>query len=87
MRHNNGVRDGQGTSAIVLGRFYGHVAPQCCRLLRSCDLLCAGAHFPGFDKKYGGMDWESLRLVFEDATLGGGTELMLVGIVHAQWTI
>ena len=45
------------------------------------------AHFPGFDKKYGGMDWESLRLVFEDATLGGGTELMLVGIVHAQWTI
>jgi len=39
-------------------------------------------HFPGFDPKYQGMDWKSLRLVFENQ---GGT-WYLVGIVHAQWT-
>ena len=36
-------------------------------------------HFPGFDPKLSGMDWESLRLVFESGAL--------VGIVHAEWTI
>ena len=45
------------------------------------------AHFPGFDKKFGGMDWESLRLVFEEVATDGGSELMLVGIVHDEWTI
>jgi hypothetical protein len=44
-------------------------------------------HFPGFDKKLGGMDWDSLRLVFEDEPVDGGHDLMLVGIVHASWTI
>lgn len=44
-------------------------------------------HFPGFDKKYEGMDWESLRLVFEEVPVDGGSELVLVGIVHAEWTI
>lgn len=40
-------------------------------------------HFPGFDPKFEGMDWKSLRLVFEqkDCTW------YLVGIIHAQWTI
>jgi len=40
-------------------------------------------HFSGFEEKYGGMDWESLRLVFvqEDGTW------YLVGIVHDEWTI
>jgi len=40
-------------------------------------------HFSGFDEQYGGMDWESLRLVFieEDG------RWLLVGIVHDQWTI
>ena len=38
--------------------------------------------FPGFDAKYGGMDWRSLWLVFEriDASW------FLVGIVHGSWT-
>ncbi len=40
-------------------------------------------HFTGFDPQYEGMDWKSLRLVFEDY---GGT-WYLVGIVHDQWTI
>lgn len=39
-------------------------------------------HFPGFDPKYGGMDWRSLRLIFERK----GTAWFLVGIIHAQWT-
>lgn len=39
-------------------------------------------HFPGFDPKYSGMDWRSLRLVYrkEDTTF------YLVGIIHDQWT-
>lgn len=40
-------------------------------------------HFPGFDKKYEGMDWASLRLVLTEAKEGW----KLVGIVHDQWTI
>jgi hypothetical protein len=35
-------------------------------------------YFSAFDKQYGGMDWRSLRLVFENG--------YLVGIVHDQWT-
>lgn len=40
-------------------------------------------YFSGFDKKYGGMDWSSLRLVFEKK----GDRYYLVGVVHDQWTI
>ncbi len=40
-------------------------------------------HFPGFDKKFEGMDWASLRLVFEKFK---GT-WWLVGVIHAGWTI
>jgi hypothetical protein len=40
-------------------------------------------HFPGFEKKYEGMDWRSLRLVFEKKD----NIWYLVGIIHDQWTI
>ena len=40
-------------------------------------------HFTGFDTQYEGMDWTSLRLVFEE---NNGT-WFLIGIVHDQWTI
>ncbi len=40
-------------------------------------------HFPGFQEKYGGMDWKSLWLVFEKQ----GSEWYLVGIAHGEWTI
>jgi hypothetical protein len=40
-------------------------------------------HFPGFEEKYGGMDWKSVWLVFEK----DGTEWYLVGIAHGEWTI
>lgn len=38
---------------------------------------------PGQDAANGGMDWCSLRLVFEP----GDTQWLLVGIIHGQWTI
>lgn len=40
-------------------------------------------YFPGFDPQYGGIDWSSLKLVFEQQD---GT-WYLVGIIHGQWTI
>ena len=40
-------------------------------------------HFTGFDPQYGGMDWRSLRLVFEELN----NTWHLVGIIHSEWTI
>jgi hypothetical protein len=48
-------------------------------------------HFPGFDPQYEGMDWASLRFVFEEdegqPALSGVEGWFLIGIVHDQWTI
>ena len=40
-------------------------------------------HFSGFDPKLEGMDWRSLRLVFEKSN----GVWWLVAIIHDQWTI
>jgi hypothetical protein len=40
-------------------------------------------HFPGFDPKYSGMDWRSLRLVFVNV----GGNWYLGAIIHGEWTI
>lgn len=40
-------------------------------------------YFPGFDPNYEGMDWRSLRLVFEQE----GETWYLVGVIHGEWTI
>jgi len=40
-------------------------------------------HFPGLEPKYQGMDWCSLRLVFEEFE----QKFYLVAIVNDQWTI
>ena len=40
-------------------------------------------HFPGFEPEYEGIDWASLRLVFEKV----GEVWMLVGVVNDCWTI
>lgn len=40
-------------------------------------------YFSGFDKKYDGMDWTCLRLVFTEAN----GKYYLIAIVHDQWTI
>jgi hypothetical protein len=47
------------------------------------DAIMVEYHYAGFDPQYGGMDWRSLRLFFEQKN---GT-WYLVGIVHGQWTI
>jgi hypothetical protein len=41
------------------------------------------SYFSGFDKKYEGMDWRALRLVFKKHN----NKLYLVAIIHDQWTI
>lgn len=40
-------------------------------------------HFTGFDPQYGGIDWSSLILAFENV----GGDWKLIGIIHNQWTI
>lgn len=40
-------------------------------------------YFSGFNPDYEGMDWESLRLVFQQYQ----NDWRLVGIIHNQWTI
>lgn len=47
------------------------------------DAIVVEYHFPGFDPQYGGMDWESLRLVFQEEA----GVWYLVAVVHDQWTI
>ncbi len=39
-------------------------------------------HFPGFEKKFEGMDWKSIRLVFRS----NGEKLSLIGIIRDHWT-
>ena len=39
--------------------------------------------YPSIDPAYGGADWQSLRLVFQDQN----DRWYLVGIVHGEWTI
>jgi hypothetical protein len=40
-------------------------------------------YFPGFEKKYEGMDWRSLKLVFKKEN----NKLYLFAVIHAQWII
>ena len=40
-------------------------------------------HFAGFDSQYAGLDWSSLKLVFEQKN----DVWYLVGIIHGEWTI
>jgi hypothetical protein len=39
--------------------------------------------FSGFDPKFEGMDWCSLRLIYEIV----GEKAYLIGVIHDQWTI
>ncbi|MGV1005351.1 MAG: hypothetical protein ACOYEV_11430 [Candidatus Nanopelagicales bacterium] len=39
-------------------------------------------HFPGFDDQYGGLDWETLRVVMSEQA----GRWYLVGLVHDSWT-
>lgn len=66
----NNVRVGQGNTVNNIGEVYPEA--------RFIEL-----HFQEIDPKYEGMDWRSLRLVFEE--LDG--QWYLVAIIHDQWTI
>ncbi len=47
-------------------------------------------YLPGTNPDYGGMDWQSLKLVFQQiAPVGSNAagQWVLVGIIHNQWTI
>jgi hypothetical protein len=50
-------------------------------IYKNCDFT--ESYFSGFEEKYGGMDWRSLRLVFKERQ----GRFLLVGIVHDKWTI
>lgn len=43
-------------------------------------------HLPGRNPEYGGMDWRSLRLVFEPRA-EEARGWWLVGVIHDEWTI
>ncbi len=47
------------------------------------DATVVEYHFTGLDPEFEGMDWRSLRLVFEE--LDG--KWFLVGVIHDEWTI
>jgi hypothetical protein len=47
------------------------------------DATVVEFHFPGFEEKYEGMDWKSLRVVVEKLD----NKWYVVGIIHDQWTI
>ena len=48
---------------------------------KNCDFT--ESYFSGFEKKFAGMDWKSLRLVFKERN----GKFFLIGIVHDEWTI
>lgn len=47
------------------------------------DSIVVEYYFPGFDPKYDGMDWKSLRIVFQKY----GEEWFIVGIIHNEYVI
>ncbi len=47
------------------------------------DAIVVEYYFSGFKEEYGGADWKSLRLVYEEYE----GKWVLVGIIHNQWTV
>lgn len=47
------------------------------------DAIVVEYYLPGTDPQYGGMDWQSLRLVFQPVN----DQWRLVAIIHDEWTI
>ena len=47
------------------------------------DCIYTRSYFPGFDKKYNGMDWRALRLFFYQRN----GRWYLTGIMHEEWRI
>lgn len=47
------------------------------------DAIVVEYYFSGFKEEYGGVDWKSLSLVYEEYE----GDWLLVGIIHNQWTV
>ncbi|MBL7730521.1 MAG: hypothetical protein JNM88_05030 [Chitinophagaceae bacterium] len=58
----------------------GNTINNLAEVYKGCNFV--ESHFPGFEKKYEGMDWRSLRLVFR--LIDG--KYYLVGVVHDEWS-
>lgn len=58
-------------------------SPDNSRRFYSPNAMIVEYHVPGVNPKYEGMDWGSLRVVFEQLD----ERWYLVGIMHAEWTI
>lgn len=60
---------------------HGNTLNNLTEVYKDCNF--SESYFSGFDKKFEGMDWRALRLVFKKYN----NKYYLVGIVHDQWTI
>lgn len=59
----------------------GNTINNLAEIYKDCSFV--ESHFPGFQKKFNGMDWRSLRLVFKQKD----DKFYLVGVVHDEWSI
>lgn len=66
---------------VILGK--GNMINNVFSIYPTSTFITVEYHFPGFDPQYQGMDWTSLRLVFENS----GGSWYLVAIVHDQHTM
>lgn len=66
---------------IILGK--GNMINNVFSVYPTTSVITVEYHFPGLDPQFQGMDWTSLRLVFENS----GTQWYLVAIVHDQHTM
>lgn len=66
---------------IILGK--GNMINNVFSVYPTTSAITVEYHYPGLDPQYQGMDWTSLRLVYENS----GTQWYLVAIVHDQHTM
>lgn len=63
---------------VILGK--GNMMNNVFSIYPTSTYITVEYHFPGLDPQYQGMDWTSLRLVFENA----GGQWVVVAVVHDQ---
>lgn len=66
---------------IILGK--GNMINNVFSVYPTTSAITVEYHYPGLDPQFQGMDWTSLRLVYENS----GTQWYLVAIVHDQHTM
>ncbi|NRF92127.1 hypothetical protein HQN89_14040 [Paenibacillus frigoriresistens] len=66
---------------IILGK--GNMINNVFSIYPTTSAITVEYHYPGLDPQFQGMDWTSLRLVYESS----GTQWYLVAIVHDQHTM